>query len=392
LCFDVGRQGNVSLHSDPAIRLLEDLVAIDSVNPSLVPGARGEGEIARRIAAECAGAGLVVDIVEVEPGRPNVVGVLEGRVPGPALMFCGHVDTVGVAGMDAPFQPTHRDGRLYGRGAQDMKGGLAAMLGAARVLAASGGLDRGALIVAAVIDEEHASRGAEALVERWKANAAVVTEPTDLDVAIAHKGFQWVEIETYGRAAHGSRPTDGRDAILRMGRVLSRLEAIDRQLQTQPAHPLLGTPSLHASMIDGGSEWSSYPSRCRLKVERRTVPGEAADVALQESRGVLDRLRREDWEFDAVAHPVFGRGAYEIDPADPLPAMLIGAATAAGCRPRRVGMTFWSDAAILGAAGIPAVLFGPGGEGLHSPGEYVRLEDVLRCRDALVGLARAFLR
>jgi acetylornithine deacetylase len=382
----------VSFETDPAIRLLEDLVAIDSVNPSLVPGARGEADIARRIAAECVSAGLIVDVVDVEPGRPNVVGVLEGRAPGPALMFCGHVDTVGVAGMEAPFEPAHREGRLYGRGAQDMKGGLAAMLGAARVLAEGGGLPRGALLIAAVVDEEHASRGAEALVERWRANAAVVTEPTDLDVAIAHKGFQWVEIETRGRAAHGSRPADGRDAILRMGRVLNRLEAIDRQLQTQPPHLLLGTASLHASTIAGGTEWSSYPDRCRLHVERRTMPGEPDDVALQETRAVLDRLRRDDWEFDADAQLVFGRGAYEIDPSDPLPAMLVGAASSVGCRPRRVGMTFWSDAAILGAAGIPSVLFGPGGEGLHSPGEYVRVEDVRRCRDALVALAREFLR
>jgi acetylornithine deacetylase len=382
----------VSFRTDPAIRLLEDLVAIDSVNPSLVPGARGEAEIARRIAAECVSAGLIVEVADVEPGRPNVVGVLEGRAPGPALMFCGHVDTVGVTGMEAPFHPAHRDGRLYGRGAQDMKGGLAAMLGAARVLAESGGLSHGALVVAAVVDEEHASRGAEALVDRWRANAAVVTEPTDLDVAIAHKGFQWVEIETRGRAAHGSRPTDGRDAIMRMGRVLTRLEAIDRQLQAKPPHSLLGTASLHASIIAGGTEWSSYPDRCRLQVERRTVPGEADDVALQETRAVLDRVRRDDWEFEADAQPVFGRGAYEIEPSHPLPAMLVGAASSVGCRPRRVGMTFWSDAAILGAAGIPSVLFGPGGEGLHSPGEYVRIEDVRRCRDALVALARDFLR
>jgi acetylornithine deacetylase len=382
----------VSYETDPTIRLLEDLVAIDSVNPSLVSGARGEAEIARRIAAECVSTRLAVDIVEVAPGRPNVVGILEGRTPGPALMFCGHVDTVGVAGMEAPFRPAHRDGRLFGRGAQDMKGGLAAMLGAARVIAEGGGLSRGALIVAAVVDEEHASLGAEALVERWRADAAVVTEPTDLDVAIAHKGFQWVEIETRGRAAHGSRPADGRDAILRMGRVLNRLEAIDRQLQTQPAHQLLGNASLHASIIAGGAEWSSYPDRCLLHMERRTLPGEAADAALQESQAVLDRLRREDWEFEASTRLMFGRGAYEIDPANTLPAMLVGAATSVGCQPRRVGMTFWSDAAILGAAGIPSVLFGPGGEGLHSPGEYVRVEDVRLCRDALVALTREFMR
>ena len=219
--------------TDPAIALLHDLVAIDSVNPSLVPGARGEAEIARRIAAECAAIGLTVDVTEVAPGRPNVVAVLEGRAPGPSLMFCGHTDTVGVSGMNRPFEPVVRDGRLYGRGSQDMKGGVAAMIGAVRVLAESGGLSSGRVIVAAVVDEEHASLGAEALVASWRADAAVVTEPTDLDVAVAHKGFQWVEVQTRGRAAHGSRPRDGRDAILRMGRVLQRLESLDRTLQSR---------------------------------------------------------------------------------------------------------------------------------------------------------------
>ncbi len=382
----------MTLQTDPTLRFLEDLVSIDSVNPSLVPGARGEEEIARRIAAECVAAGLTVDITEVAPGRPNVVGVLEGRVPGPTLMFCGHIDTVGVAGMDAPFQPVHRDGRLYGRGAQDMKGGVAAMLGAARVLVEGGGLPSGGLIVAAVVDEEHASLGAEALVETWRADAAVVTEPTDLDVAIAHKGFQWVEIETRGRRAHGSRPDAGRDAILRMGRVLSRLESLDRRLQTRPAHPLLGTASLHASTITGGVELSSYPDRCCVQMERRTLPGESPGAGLQEAEAILDRLRNDDWEFEGDARLMCGREPYEIERAHVLPTALVRAATSVGCQTRRVGMTYWSDAAILGAAGIPSVLFGPGGAGLHSPGEYVRLKDVCSCRDTLVALARELTR
>jgi acetylornithine deacetylase len=382
----------VSFETDPAIRLLEDLVAIDSVNPSLVPGARGEADIARRIAAECVSAGLIVDIVEVEPGRPNVVGVLEGRAPGPALMFCGHLDTVGVTGMEAPFRPAHRDGRLYGRGAQDMKGGVAAMIGAARRIAESGGLAQGQLVIAAVIDEEHASLGADALVTTVRTDAAVVTEPTDLDVAVAHKGFQWVEIETRGRAAHGSRPLEGRDAIMRMGRVLAALESLDRRLQSARAHPLLGTASLHASTIAGGHEWSSYPDACLLHVERRTLPGEADTAALDEARSVLETLRRDDPEFDGSASPTFGRQPYEIDPSHPLPALLSAAAHGVDHRANRVGMTFWTDAAILGAAGIPSVLFGPGGAGLHSVEEYVRLRDVEICRDTLAALAHAFTR
>lgn len=379
-------------HSDPTIALLEELVAIDSVNPSLVSGARGEAEIARRIAADCLAAGLSVDVSEIAPGRPNVVAVLQGSHPGPTLMFCGHVDTVGVAGMDQPFHPVHREGRLYGRGAQDMKGGVAAMLGAARQLVDERERIHGRLIVAAVVDEEHASIGAEALASAWRADAAVVTEPTDLDIAVAHKGFEWIRVETHGLAAHGSRPRDGRDAILRMGRVLGQLESLDRRLQSERPHALLGTGSLHASIIDGGREMSSYPDRCSLQIERRTLPGDGVAVGLREVRAILDRLRRADGDFAGDASMVFSRAAYELEPSHPLPEMLTQAAESAGCQPRRVGMSFWSDAAILSAAGIPTVLFGPGGAGLHSVEEYVRIDDVRVCRDTLAALARTFLR
>jgi acetylornithine deacetylase len=371
------------------VTLLRDLVAIDSVNPSLVPGAAGEFAMARRVADEMRASGLTVEVHEAAPGRPNVVGTLEGRAPGRALMFCGHTDTVGVAGMARPFEPDLRDGRLYARGAQDMKGGVAAMLSAARVLAERG-LAAGRLIVAAVVDEEHSSLGADALVVTHRADGAVVTEPTGLDVAIAHKGFQWVSVETRGRAAHGSRPAEGRDAILRMGRVLAALETLDRRLQAGPAHPLLGTASMHASLIHGGRELSSYPDRAWLEFERRTLPGEPSTAAYDEASAILDMLRAADPEFDADARASFGRDAYQIDPASPLPADLVRAAAAVGAAPRLAGMTFWTDAAILGGAGIPSVLFGPGGAGLHSTEEYVIVEDVCRCRDALVALARGF--
>ena len=380
----------MSLLSDPAIVLLRDLVAIDSVNPSLVPGARGEVDVARRLAEELRALGLAVEISEIAPNRPNVVAVLEGRQSGRSLMLCGHTDTVGVAGMSRPFEPMVREGRLYGRGAQDMKGGLAAMVGAARHVVEGGGLDRGRLIVAAVVDEEHASRGADALVTTWRADAAVVTEPTGLDIAVAHKGFQWIAVEARGRAAHGSRPREGRDAILRMGRVLSRLEALDQTLQRGARHPLLGAPSLHASTVQGGEEWSTYPATASLQFERRTLPGESPDIGLTEATAILNALRLEDPEFDADAQMVFGRDAYEIDPGSPLPAAIVRAAGVVGHVPACVGMTFWTDAAILAAAGIPAALFGPKGAGLHSREEYVLIEDVCRCRDVLAELARSF--
>ena len=378
---------------DPAITLLRDLVAIDSVNPSLVPGAAGEGTIAAAVAEHLRRIGLDVELQDAAPGRPNVIGVLEGRAKGRSLMLCGHLDTVGVEGMRAPFDPVERDGRLYGRGAQDMKGGVAAMIDAARVIAAEG-LAGGRLIVAAVVDEEYASLGADALVTRWRADGAVVTEPTDLHIAVGHKGFAWFEVETRGRAAHGSRPREGRDAILRMGRVLHALERLDWRLQSAPAHPLMGPASLHASLIEGGRELSSYPDRCLLKLERRTVPGETDHAVLQELEEILARLKGEDAEFESSLTPLFARPPYEIAATHELPVELqriVG--TLPDARAKRgdlVGMSFWTDAAVLGGAGIPSVLFGPGGAGLHSIEEYVEVRDVLQCRDALAALARGW--
>lgn len=377
---------------DETLRLLEQLVSIDSVNPSLVPGASGEAAIARTLANELQRLGLSTFVQEAAPGRPNVIGVLEGRSPGRSLMFCGHVDTVGVAGMARPFDPVRRNGRLYGRGAQDMKSGVAAMVGAAGVIAASGGLAAGRLVIACVVDEEHASLGAEALVTAWRADAAVVTEPTDLQVAVAHKGFEWIEIETEGRAAHGSRPREGRDAIMRMGRVLGELERLDGALQAGRSHPLVGPASLHASLIEGGRELSSYPDRCVLQVERRTIPGEDEGVGGREIEGILDALRGRDPEFRAASRTLFSRRPYEIPSGHELPGLLLSSAREAGADSGLTGMSFWTDAAVLGAAGIPSVLFGPTGAGLHGLEEWVDLRSVVTCRDALVTLARTWTR
>ena len=370
---------------DPCIALLRELVSIDSVNPSLVPGAAGEAQIAHALAAHMRGLGLDVEVQEAAPGRPNVVGVLDGAEPGRALMLCGHTDTVGVDGMSAPFDPVERGGRLYGRGSQDMKGGVAAMIDAVR-LARDRGFRKGRLIVSAVVDEEYASLGADVLVTKWRADAAIVTEPTDLQIGVGHKGFAWAEIDTRGRAAHGSRPRDGRDAILRMGRVLGALEERDRELQSRDPHPVMGTGSLHASIIEGGRELSSYPDRCRLQMERRTVVGETAESFMGELEQILATLRQHDPEFDASAKLLFSRPPYEVPAGHELPRALADAGAGG-----TIGMSFWTDAAILGGAGIPSVLFGPGGAGLHSTEEYVVIEDVIACRDVLAKLALTWL-
>ncbi len=373
---------------DPAISLLRDLIAANSVNPSLVPGAPGEAAAAEVARAAMAAAGLDVVVEEVLPGRPNVVGVLEGREPGPAVMLCGHLDTVGVEGMTSPFTPRREPGsrggdagRLYGRGAQDMKGGVAAMIGAAAMLAPT--WTRGRLIVAGVIDEEYESAGAEALVKTWRADAAIVTEPTDLRVAVAHKGFAWLEITVHGRAAHGSRPAEGRDAIMQMGRVLHLLEHRDTMLQARPPAGLQGVASLHASIITGGRELSVYPDRCVLQMERRTVSGEEGEIPLMEVRAMLAALTSVMPDFHAEARLLTTRPPYALDPSHALPRALAASLDRRHLPPAPVGMSFWTDAAILAGAGIPSILFGPSGAGLHSVEEYVDVDSVMTCRDVL---------
>lgn len=373
--------------SDPTIDLLKELIAIDSVNPSLVPGGAGEEAIASHIAREMKSWGIDVALQQAASRRPNVIGVIDSGRPGRSLMLCGHSDTVGVEGMDAPFDPVERDGRLYGRGSQDMKGGVASILGAARRIAETKMLRGGKVVVAIVADEEYASIGAEALVKEWVSDAAIVCEATDLDIGVGHKGFEWVSVVTEGVAAHGSRPDDGVDAIALMGRVLNGLEDLERSFGSKP-HPLLGRPSVHASLISGGRELSTYPDRCELQIERRTVDGEREGIALEEMQHILGRLSGQDTRFRARAELLFTRRPYLTPPNHPLPKLLSDA-----LRPRNVrtaAMSFWTDAAVLGAAGIACVIFGPGGAGLHGIEEYVRIDEVIDCREALVQTATGF--
>src|SRR3954471_8903429 len=226
--------------------LLADLVAIDSVNPALVPGGAGEPEIAAFVARWARAAGLEADVLEGTPGRPSVVVRARGSGGGRTLMLCGHLDTVNVEGMAEPHVPRVEGDRLHGRGAYDMKAGVAAALVAARD-AARAGL-RGDVIVAAVADEEHASLGVQEVLGAVQADAAIVTEPTPGEIVIAHKGFVWAELTVHGRAAHGSRPDLGVDAIVAAAPVLARLGALDEALGAAP-HPLLGRGSVHASLI-----------------------------------------------------------------------------------------------------------------------------------------------
>lgn len=375
-----------------ALRLLADLIALPSVNPDLVPGGAGEGAVAAYVGDYLERAGLMVKRQEAAPGRPNVVAILPGTGGGRSLLLNGHMDTVGVEGMTIPpFEPRREDDRIYGRGAMDMKGGLAAFLAAAADLARSGPALAGDLIVAPTIDEEYGSRGVEALVAEYRADAAVVCEPTDLNVDIAHRGFVWLEVETRGRAAHGARFAEGIDAITMMGGVLTGLASLDRSLGAR-RHPLLQRGSVHAGVITGGREWSTYPSRCAVRVERRTLPGEDEAVARLEVQEILDRAAREDPSFAAEVRLVLARPAWEVSPDEPLVRVLQDTAeSVTGRRPRLGGKLGWPESALLNAAGIPAVNFGPGGEGPHADVEFVRASEVTACAAVLRELAIRFL-
>jgi acetylornithine deacetylase len=370
------------------VRTLTEMVRINSVNPSVAPGGAGEAEIAAYIAKTLAAIGLEAETFDSAPGRTTAVGTLRGTGGGRSLMLNGHTDTVGVEGMANPFSGEIRDGRVYGRGAHDMKGSLAACLGAAKMLAGAGTALRGDLIVAAVADEEYGSLGTAELVTRCRPDAAIVAEPTNMQVCLAHKGYIWIEVETTGRAAHGSRFTEGIDAVMRMGRFLAELDRLERALREGPAHPLVGPPSLHAAMIDGGTGLSTYADRCRLKIERRTVPGETVDAVVDEIRSIANRLAAEDRSFSATVRPFFSREPFEVSPDAGIVQTLRGAASAVlGQAPALVGDTPWMDAALLAAAGVETVVMGPRGAGEHSAVEWADIESVVQMAEILARTA-----
>lgn len=361
--------------------LLASLVRLDSVNPALVPGGAGETEIAEFILTWLGRHGISAELDLAAPDRPSVIARVPGSGGGRSLLLNAHLDTVGLGDMQGALTPMVRAGRMYGRGTYDMKAGLAACL-LALLDASAMGL-RGDVILTAVADEEHASVGTQSVLKRVTADAAIVTEPTGLQLCVAHKGFTWHEITTHGRAAHGSRPDLGHDAIACMGRVLVGLEALGHELTARPAHPLLGHGSLHASMISGGQELSSYPERCVLQLERRTLPGETPQDVEAELGRVLGWLKA-DPGFRAEHRLLLARDPLSVPADAPIVGLLSAqAARVLGQVPEHIGLSFWMDSALLAAAGIPTVVFGPDGAGAHASEEWVDLASAERCREIL---------
>ncbi len=371
-------------------RTLRDLVRINSVNPTLVPAEVGEAEIASYVGGALRAIGLDVRFHEPEAGRPSVVGRLPGSRPGRSLMFNAHADTVGVDEMIDPFSGDIRDGKLYGRGAFDMKGGLAASMAAVKALADAGRPHGGDVLVAAVSDEEYASQGTASLIGCYRVDGAIVTEPTSLDLCVAHKGFIWVEVTTHGRAAHGSRFDLGVDANMRMGRVLAQLEALEREVRSRRPHPLVGPPSLHAATLTGGTGLSTYAVSSTLQIERRTIPGETAASVMAEFQAILDRLRATDPDFSADLRLMLAREPFEVSPDAAIVRSLRDSVVAVlGREPALIGQTPWMDSALLASAGIETVVMGATGEGAHAKEEWVDVQSVV---DLAGCLAEAALR
>ncbi len=379
------------MHADPftseeILATLQSLVRTPSVNPTIAPTEPyGETAIAAVICDWLERRGIRASIEEAAPGRPNVFAEIGSRT-GPSLVLCAHLDTVGTAGMTIPpFEPCIENGKVFGRGSYDMKGSVAAILAAAAALSHENNL-RGRVLLALVADEEDASLGARDFVRRHSADAAILTEPSEGRLILAHKGFVWLELTTRGRAAHGSRWDLGVSAIAKMARVIESLERFDRETLRRRDHPLVGPASQHCALIEGGSGLSTYAEKCVLRVERRTLPGETPEQVLAETEAVVRRSGTE-----AEIRLLLDRPPLVSDSHSPIArAVREAATTVVGHPPEETGVAYWMDAAIFAAAGVPTVNYGPAGAGAHEAVEWVELDSVISCAKVLAESAHRF--
>ena len=376
---------------DYFVDTLRKLVRINSINPEFSGGTTDESEVSGWVAKEMERLGMTARRFEAVKGRASVAGVLPGAGGGPVLMLYAHLDTVAFDAMDDPQSAEERDGRVYGRGSYDMKGGLAACLTAVKALRDAGAALAGDVMVAAVADEEVASIGIQEVLRHVTADAAIVTEPTELTVGLAHKGFCWIEVETFGRAAHGSKYDEGIDANMRMGRFLARLDALEQELRASAPHPLVGPPSLHAAVLQGGTGASTYAASCRLTVERRMVPGETEELVVGQLRAIADALAAEDPTFRAEVRPALTRASFEVSADAWIVRTVLGAAKSVlGTEPVTRGFPFWMDSAFLGAAGIDTVVIGGIGDGAHADVEWADIESHVQLAEILARTAREY--
>ncbi len=375
--------------------ILRQLVRINSVNPSLSADGQGEKEIARFIYRELREMNIEAEFDEFAPGRVNVTGIICGRKNGKnmprSLMLNAHMDTVGIAGMENPFSGEIRDGKLFGRGSYDMKGSIAAILAVARAVRDQNIRLDGDLLLTFVADEEYKSIGANRLIKKTKTDAAVVTEPTGLDICLAHRGMVVFKIITRGRTAHGGKHELGIDANAMMGRILAEAGNLSREISRRKEHSLCGAGSVHVPLVKGGRSLFIYANECVAHVERRTLPGETEQSVRADLEQILFKLKQEDPAFHAELETVIWQSPYEIDRG----ATIVKKAEEAVSMvlqepPKYIGHTWWEDSAIFGEAGIETIILGPDGGGIHEEVEWVALESVHQLSRILLRLAERY--
>jgi acetylornithine deacetylase len=366
-------------------QILSELTAINSMNSFLVAGGPDEGEAAAWLVRTCNAMGLEVWTEEPAPNRPNVYARWQGSGGGKSMLLTGHTDVVGIEGMTIePFKPEIRDGNLYGRGSYDMKAGLAAILGAVEALQRGGFQPKGDVLLGFVVDEEYSSLGTTAMVKSIQADGCILTEPSALQIGLAHKGFAWVTLTTHGLAAHGSLHEVGIDAITHMGYLLTEIDRLEREVMPTRTHPLLGRPSLHASLINGGLGASTYPDACTVKIEHRPLPDQDGEYIKGLWDQAIERLSKQNKNFKAEAVVDLYQPGFETGKDQPIvQAVDAGYHAAMGSAPTYRGMFGWLDSAIISRAGIPVVVYGPSGEGAHAAVEYADLDSVARCAAVL---------
>jgi acetylornithine deacetylase len=378
------------------IDLLSRLVAIDSVNPALVANAPGERRITDFVAGWLTARGVAVTEVASQAGadRPSLLARVPGTGGGRSLVLYAHTDTVGVAGMADPFRAVFQEGRLHARGSYDMKGSLAAIMRVAAEVAARP--LAGDLWLMIVADEENESRGADASLAELtrthtRPDACIVAEPSDLRLMVGHRGFATGAIATHGRAAHTARRDEGVDAIAMMGRVIAALADLDERLHTEAGHPLLGHSAVVTSLVSGGTELFTYPAECKAQFVWRTLPDQSRAILGSEFERLFGALKARDPRFDADLTWHLWREPMLIGQDAPIAqAVAVALRGELGCDPDVCAAPWWTDAALIQAAGIPAVIVGPPGGGIHAVDEWVDVEGLARFERILLNVTRSY--
>ena len=374
--------------------LLSAMVRIESVTPWLIPTGSGEAKIAAFIASWLDGTGAEIEVVEVEPGRPNVLARLRGTGGGPTLCLNAHSDTVGYEGWpDDALEPRIDGDRMYGLGTADDKGGCAAAMLVLRSLAESGTRLRGDLLVACVADEEGISIGSEHLAREGGIDAAIVIEPQPThELVIEHQGFGWIDVITYGVAAHGCEPDVGVDAIVHLAEVITRLHRMDRAVFQRQPSLLNGRTVFHTGTITGGTDYATYPSCAKVGIEVGTQPGEHLADRVAEIEDIFAEVARNEPGFSGEVDIRLDREPFVARGQEALQDIVVRAMTSVlGREPRITGMNGWTDAALLQAAGIPTLLMGSTGGNYHTAGEWASISELVRLCDILEQTARHFL-